>query len=219
MKTINHEGSEYVLRSDVENIIKDRVSKVASRANDSDIKIKDLEGLLREQSSKISTVDLLTQQVEELQGNLKGATKKYQRHVTISKHGLSDPEMIEAIEWSFEKSQSKLAKKDRVELGAWLESQISNPEQASPLLRPHLANLGNQSQPTPQEQPRNGQNGQPQPTQPPQAYPSTNRGAIPAPETPDMLSRAMSDPEFYRANREKIQELWRSKSRSALNGQ
>lgn len=43
MNEIEHEGKTYILKSNVENIIKERVSKVASRASEAEARATDLE--------------------------------------------------------------------------------------------------------------------------------------------------------------------------------
>ena len=47
MNEINHEGKTYILKSDVENIIKDRISKVASRAQGYETQISELKARAR----------------------------------------------------------------------------------------------------------------------------------------------------------------------------
>ena len=41
------------------------------------------------------------------------------------------------------------------------------------------------------------------------AAPRTNVGAIPAPDSPGFLDRALKDPEFYAANRDKVMQAWK----------
>ena len=65
MKTIEHEGTKYVLKSDVEGIIKERLAKMASRASEAEALNKELQGQVEALSGAQSTVDLLTQQLDE----------------------------------------------------------------------------------------------------------------------------------------------------------
>tara|TARA_Y100001973_G_scaffold66978_1_gene97856 strand:- start:200 stop:850 length:651 start_codon:yes stop_codon:yes gene_type:complete len=215
MKTLNHEGIEYIAKTDVEGIIKDRLSKVAARANEAENAVTEMRKQYEAQQKKIGTVDLLTQQIQELQTNLNSANSKYSRHISISQLGLTDPELIEAIEWSYEKKMSKVAKKDRVELSEWLADHMKNPAKAPITIRPHLERL---SQPAQQQNNNQTEKSVDTPEPAPLDYPQTNAGARPAPEQPDILTRAAKDPEFYAANREKIQEIWRKKARTGLRG-
>ena len=43
--------------------------------------------------------------------------------------------------------------------------------------------------------------------------PKTNVGAIPAPDSPGFLDRALKDPEFYAANRDKVRAAWNSRNK------
>ena len=45
------------------------------------------------------------------------------------------------------------------------------------------------------------------------AAPRANVGAIPAPDSPGFLDRALKDPEFYAANRDKVMQAWKSRNR------
>jgi hypothetical protein len=54
-----------------------------------------------------------------------------------------------------------------------------------------------------------GEYTQQQQTPPPRA----NVGAIPAPDSPGFLERALKDPEFYAANRDKVRAAWQNRNR------
>lgn len=215
MATITHDGKEYILKSQVEEIIKDRVSKVAQKANDYQSQYTELKQQFDSQSSKIGTVDLLTNQIEELTQKLTKSERKYKRHTSIAKYGLTDPELVAGVEFCYERKMQSLPKKERVELSDWLDNHISNPETAPALLRPHIQGLGNPAAEQPGPQNTTPQAAE-QPTRPAQQYPSTNSGARPAPDQGDILQRALKDPELYRQNRDKIKEIWNSRARKGL---
>ena len=201
MSTITHDGQEYILKSHMENIIKDRVAKVAKRANEAETLAKDYQSQIEEQKKSMGTVDLLSQQVTELQGKLSQSEQKYSRYSAISRFGMTDPDMIEAVEWSYEKAMGKLPKKDRSDLNTWLSAQVSDPGQAPIMLRPHLESL----QPS---TPASAAPATQEPATAPQQYPQVNAGRRDAPEVQDILSRGISDPEFYKANRDKVVKAW-----------
>lgn len=208
MNEINHEGKTYVLKSDLENIIKDRISKVASRAQGYETRISELQTKLEEASKSQGTIDILTNQVNELQSKLNGANQKYTRFQAASKHGFNNEDMLEALEYSYEKAMKKLPKKSHVSLSDWLDNCVQNPEQAPVLIRPHLPTAQAETQvqseaaqttPAPTEQPQIQQT-------PP--IPRMNSGTIPAPEQGDIIGRAMKDQNFYAQNREAIIQAW-----------
>lgn len=220
MSTKIIEGVEYILKSSVENIIKDRVSKVAARANQAEAKVNDLQSKLSDMSKSVSNVDILTSRIEELQSELGKSEQKYTRFQSISKHGLSDPRMVAAVEYVYDYEQQKLPKKDRQSLSDWLDYQVENPDQSHPLLEPHLRSLKNQSSPAPQQSSPPSQQQQPSPPsqqqQPPSRryeIPATNKGALPNPEDVNFWHEAATNPKFYEANREEIKERLASNKR------
>ena len=212
MAEITHEGKIYVLKSAMENIIKERVSKVATRANGAESRIAELEAKLEENRKSLTSVDLLNTQLTELKSKLESAETRFSRYQSISKHGLTDPDLVDAIEWQYERAQSKVNKKDRVTLSSWLEGHVANPEQAPSLLRPHLQRLAPQATeaPKPSSSPELNAPTQPeqQSTTPP---PNANARSMPAPEVGNWQDRALKDPKMYRQYREKLKEEYESR--------
>lgn len=214
MKEIEHEGQTYILKADMDHAIKDRIGKVATRASEA-------ESQLRQHQQKLEGLDSMQSQITELQGQLSQSQTKFSRYQAISRAGLSDPDIIDAIEWQYDRSTNGAENKPA--LDQWLQAQIANPATAPAILRPHLAQLANSTAPTagPAElasqassdptssQPNPQSYSLPQAPQPPQP-PQVNRGAIQAqrPET-SIINQGLSDPEFYKANREQIQQQWR----------
>lgn len=217
MNEIEHEGKTYILKSQVEAIIKDRVSKVAARANEAEAQLKEASSQIESMQGKQASIDMLTDQIQKLQGELAASENKFSRYQSMSKHGISDGELIEAIEWQYERSMKGKSKKEITPLSEWLENHISNPAEAPIAIRPHLQSIAEAASP-PQaegEQTELAQNlaevSEPLeqiPQQPMYQAPQTNRGAVPAPEGKDILRKAMSDPEFYSANAEAVQKAW-----------
>lgn len=218
MNEIEHEGKTYILKSQVEAIIKDRVSKVAARANEAESQLKEATTQIESMQGKQASLDMLTDQIQKLQGELQASENKFTRYQSMSKHGISEPELIEAIEWQYEKSMKGKSKKEVTPLSEWLESHLSNPAEAPIAIRPHLQSLAASSAPPAAESVANPEIAEslaevsepleqvaPQPMY---QAPQTNRGAVPAPEGKDILRKAMSDPEFYSANAEAVQKAW-----------
>ena len=154
MKTITgDDGETYVLKTDMETVIKERISKVSARAQQAEEKLRTLQTDLDAAKQSAGTSDVLAQQLDEYREQLQQANNRFDRYKAISKHGLVDDDMIEAIEWTYEKSQSKLSNKERVPLTDWLESAVANPDSAPTVLRPHLMQLQQQQPDAPTEQP------------------------------------------------------------------
>jgi len=230
MSTKIIEGVEYILKSSVEQIIKDRVSKVALRANTAEEKITDLNAQLDTYKQTASSVDILNTRIEELQSNLSKSEQKYTRYQSISKHGLSDPEMVEAIEWSYERAMSKLDNDKKSSLSDWLEVQVSNPSEAPTILRPHLKSLQSPTAPpaptapttegspeqslSPSQQSLRDAYSNPSPPVAPVAPPpSANRGAIPSPDEQNFWKEAAENPRFFEQHREEIKTRLADKHR------
>lgn len=217
MNEIEHEGKTYILKTQVEAIIKERVSKVASRANEAEQQLKEAITQLESMQGKQASLDMLTEQIKNLKGDLQASENKFFRYQSMSKHGISEPDLIEAIEWQYEKSNKGKAEKEIVPLSDWLENHLENPDQAPIAIRPHLQSLradssapvsneiadqiAEVSEPLEQATP-----------QPMYKAPQTNRGAVPTPEGKDILKRA-SEPDFYNDNHVAIKAAWESKFR------
>ena len=212
MKTITgDDGQVYVLKTDMEQAIKERISKVSARAQQAEEQVRTLQTDLDAAKQSAGTSDVLAQQLEEDREQLQQANSRFDRYKAISKHGLVDDDMIEAIEWSYEKSQSKVAKKDRQSLTDWLESAVSNPDNAPTVLRPHLMQLQQQTaEAAPTEQAEAAPTEQAPSPQMAQA-PNVNAGAQPPQDSPDIISRGLSDSDFYQNNRDAIMQQWRAK--------
>jgi len=220
MTEIENEGRTYVLKSEMENIIKERIGKVATRATTAEKALEEAQSRLAKAEKAMSSVDILNQQLAEMQTRLQSSEQRFERYQSISKHGLTDPDLVEAIEWSFERAQKGKSDKERQTLSDWLDQQVENPESAPITIRPHLqalkmigednaeaADLPEAS--TAAQLQELGESLEPQHA----AAPRTNVGAIPAPDSPGFLDRALKDPEFYAANRDKVMQAWKNRNR------
>ena len=205
MKTItDEEGNVYVLKTDMEAAIKERISKVTTRAQEAEGKLRTLEAELDDAKKSAGISDTLNQQLEEYREKLDKANSRYDRYKAISKHGLVDEDMVEAIEWAYEKSMQKVGKKEQIPLTDWLDKAVQDPSTAPAVLRPHLQTLQVEQPVQVTEQVTE------QETERPTA-PTVNTGAQAPTDGPSILQRAAQDPDFYQANREEIQKAWRSK--------
>ena len=129
-------GVEYIQKDSVDEIVRSRIAKYSEKLTAAESRISEFESQLDEAKAKSGLVDNLTSQMETLKGELLQANSRYERHSTISSHGISDPSIRDAVEWAYDKQMSDLPKKDRVGLGDWLSGINSNPETAPAFLRP-----------------------------------------------------------------------------------
>jgi hypothetical protein len=210
MKTIqDDEGNTYVLKTDMEAAIKERISKVTSRAQEAEEQLRTIQADLTEAQKSAGISDTLNQQLEEYREQLHKANNRYDRYKAISKHGLVDEDMVEAIEWAYEKSMSKVGKKEQVPLTEWLETAVQDPSKAPAVLRPHLQTL--QTEQVTDQVTEQVTDHVPEAVQERPTAPAVNTRAQPPTEAPNILQRAANDSDFYKDNREAIQKAWRSK--------
>jgi len=221
MTEIENEGRVYVLKSEIESIIKERIGKVASRATSAEQALEEAQRRLEKAEKAMSSVDILNQQLAEMQTKLQSSEQRFSRYQSISKHGLTDPDLVEAIEWSFERAQKGKSDKERQTLSEWLDQQVESPENAPITIRPHLQALKMLDEdPSPQTEAsaesyasNQEQSYTEQSLQQSAPAPRANVGAIPAPDSPGFLERALKDPEFYAANRDKVMQAWKNRNR------
>lgn len=217
MNEINHEGKTYILKSQVEGIIKERISKIASKASEAEKRANELETSLAEISNKTASLDVIAQQLEEMKGKLSASESRFHRYQAVSKYGITEPDIIEAIEFSYEKSMKNVKENDRVDLDQWISSHLETPEKAPVLLRPHLVQVAQAR--APQEaktEPENNTIQEVSEHQIEKQRPSLishNQNAVKAPENSNIIQQGLKDANFYRENRESIRNLWLSKTK------
>jgi hypothetical protein len=211
------EGIEYIEKSSVDEIISSRLSKYADKNRELETRVEQYQQQIDEAKSSMGLVEKLNSQIDQLTGELSTARSQYERHSTIGKYGIIDPQIRDAVEWTFDREMSSRPKKDQVSLNDWMESISKNPENAPALLRPFFnpaPTSSSEQSPTsgvPENVPMSIPQ-QPNPTipqQPPTMIQSNNgvrQSGIP---TGDILSRA-SNPDFYSKNREAIREAFYS---------
>lgn len=208
-KTKVIEGEEYILKSAVDEIVRQRISKYSEKTREAEMKIDQLQSEIDDSRSKIAVSDKLTAQIDDLTQQLNQARTQYERHSTISEYGITDPSLRDAVEYFHEKEMSGRTKKDQQSLGDWLSAIKSDPSTAPTVLRPHFVTPEQPSNTAPVETPTAQTQGQAvvQAVVPP----TSNQGVQPTSNTTssDLLTRA-SDPVFFTANRAAIREAYYS---------
>lgn len=212
MKTINHEGVEYVLKADIEAAFKDRISKLSARAIQAEEAAKALQETLDNQSGELTKISTLQEKVSTLEQSLQEAESKYSRVSMLSDLGFTDPDLRDAVEWAYSRSNSEASLED------WIKGIKENPAEAPMVLRPHLqANAAPEATAEASPSAEAAPEVQAETVESPSLLPPrTNTGAKPAPvQSGDILSRVGSgDLDFYEQNHEAIKKAWRQQKRT-----
>lgn len=212
MKTITHEGKEYILKDDVDTIVRDRISKISEAKRQAESRANILETQITEMESRVKNSDALASQLATLQDELAMSNQRYERHSAIATHGITDPDVRDLIEWQYTKAMEGKAKKDKVTLANWL-GDMKEGGDVPVVLRPYL-NKTESSTTTPPSVPQDST-----PTASNTSIssmvaqtirPQTNNGVQPTTDhstNGDILKRA-SDYEYFKANRAEIKKRY-----------
>jgi len=201
METKIIDGVEYIAKEHIDGLIQDKISKYAKRTREAETQIEEMNQRLVEAGEKLKTVDNLTEQIYGLKEELQNANTKYERHAAIAELGIQDPDVRDALEWQYQRTDTKES------FGDWMKGLKENPENAPSFLRSHF-----QTSEPPKMENNVVQNVEttkdiPQPKEPPK----TNQKTVQSNNTEtnkDILSRGLNDPGFYKANREAIRNAW-----------
>lgn len=216
MKTITHEGQEYILKSEVDGIVRERLSKVTENKRSAEKRVSELESQLEDMSSKVKGAEAMASQLATLQDELAVSNQRYERHQAIAAQGITDPEVRDLVEWQYNKAMDSKAKKDRIPMGEWMATMKEGGEVPT-VLKPYF-----QAQEAPQNAPQesapaNMDRSQLQAlVEAPQSTPrpSTNQGVAQTPNhstSGDVWKRAASDFEFYQQNRAELKKQYYAK--------
>jgi hypothetical protein len=201
------EGVEYVLKTDIENAMKDRISKLTARATDAE---KQLEAM----QTQVEAVANLEATNKELQAKLDATTAQYERHNALAQNGFIEPDIRDAVEWAYERATKGQDKPQT--LVEWIQDIKADPTNAPAILRPHLQTSAPKVEAAPNapkvEAVQATEQQAVQDDAPAVVPPKTNTGAQPHPtQKSDILSMAAKDIEFYRANRDAIRKAWHNR--------
>tara|TARA_R110002020_G_scaffold395103_1_gene605219 strand:+ start:85 stop:717 length:633 start_codon:yes stop_codon:yes gene_type:complete len=205
MKTINHEGKEYILKSEVDNIVTSRISKISESRRTTQGELDTLQAKFDSMQDKIKGVDALHNQIATLQDDLTHSNTRYSRHSAIANHGITNPEVRDLVEWQYSKAMDGRAKKNHQTMGDWLDGMKQEGADVPHILKPYLSEQPN---PVPSQS-------APQATPVPQAkpVPQSNNGVHSTSEkltSQGMMTKA-NDYEYYQKNRAKIKEMYYQK--------
>jgi len=193
---IDHEGQRYILKSDVEGIIRERVGKVAEQANSWEAKAKEAQTSLDDALRRATTADTLAQQVQALTAERDAEKGARERFSSAVKAGIQDSESIEFLELAHSRAMRDLPKKDQASFPEWIASCKSDPNLAPSPLRHLFAAQEAPPAAAPQQAgtapPAAGQAPQPPaapqaPAAPAPAWASAARGSVAPPAAPSGL--------------------------------
>lgn len=217
MKTITHEGQEYILKTEVDGIVRERLSKVAESKRIAESRVSELEAQLETMNEKVKGVDAMANQLSQLQDELAVSNQKYERHSAIARHGITDPEIRDLIEWQYSKAMDGKPQKEKKSLSEWI-SGMGESGEIPTVLQPYFriqeenevqeTNNHVQNQPAPQQAPNPSIYEQ---STPMVSRPSSNQGVAQSQDhstNSDMWKRAGNDFEFYRQNREQLKKQY-----------
>ena len=205
MKTITHEGQEYILKSEVDGIVRERLSKVAEGKRTAEGKVTELEAQLETMNEKVKGVEAMASQLSQLQDELAVSNQRYERHSAIASHGITDPEIRDLIEWQYTKAMEGKSQKDKKSLSEWI-SGMGESGEIPTVLQPYFRIQEESSS----EVPRQSQTPAPS-SNPMTQRPTSNQGVAQNQDhstSSDMWKRAGSDFEFYRQNREQLKKQY-----------
>lgn len=210
MKTITHEGQEYILKSEVDGIVRERLSKVTETKRAAENRVQELESQLGEMSSKIQGVDAMASQLAQLQDELSLSNQRYERHQAIASQGITDPEVRDLIEWQYSKAMETKAKKDKVSLGEWMNTMKESGEVPT-VLKPYFEQPPQAQESTPTQHLEHPSTQQQLHALNERVRPSTNQGVTPTQDhatNGDLWKKASNDFEFYRQNRDQLKKQY-----------
>lgn len=208
METKMIDGIEYIAKENVDGLIQEKISKYAKRARESESRVEEINQQLIDAGEKLKTVDQLTEQIYTLKDELSNANTKYDRHSAIAELGIQDPDVRDALEWQYQRTNTDES------FGDWMKGLKENPDNAPSFLRSHFTTSNEapkmesnvvQSAETIKETPQ------------PKQAPKTNTKTIQSNNTEtqkDILSRGLTDPDFYKQNRDAIRQAWFKQSGS-----
>ena len=210
----NFDGKEWVLKSDLETIIKNRIANSQAKIQEAENNNLKLMSELKKAQELSGIADQWRKQAEQMEQSLQKAEQKFNRFQAIASNGFTDPELVAATEWAYDRAMQ--GKDQKIPLSDWLSGLKAEPEKAPLILRPHLQNSPSPAvsvepqteNPTKAEIPSNAspgsQNGIP---------PNGNNGVLAQPKAGADLIKMAARPESYAEFRDAIRNTYFPNSR------
>lgn len=200
------EGVTYVPQDAMQAAMQERIKKLSADRVAAEDRAKELQGQLDAMQGKLTTLDTLAQQVEDYKSQLSEANTRYNRHTSMADFGFTDPEIRDAVEWSYNKAMGRRSEKEQISFSDWLTEIKEDPTKAPAILQPHMQSPAGELDQTVEAV---EETAPAQADNPALLPPSTNAGARPAPmQSADLVQKGLDDLDFYRANREAIRKAY-----------
>lgn len=211
MKTITHEGQEYILKTEVDGIVRERLSKVTETKRTAEKRVQELETQLEDMGSKVKGAEAMASQLATLQDELAVSNQRYDRHQAIAAQGITDPEIRDLVEWQYNKAMDSKAKKDKIPMGEWMATMKEGGDVPT-VLKPYFQAPQNQEAPTQSSstQAQLQELGEKLEATP-RTVPTTNQGVAQNQShttNGDVWKRAGQDFEFYQQNRKELKKQY-----------
>jgi hypothetical protein len=217
---LEKDGKTYILQERMEEIIQQRISKHVQAKNEALEENKTLQSQFESVQKQIEESEKMKTHITDLEGRLATTQSQYNRYTSISRTGITNPELIKILEWTYDENMKGLKKTEQTPIGDWLQKHVENPSNAPLAIRPHLPK-SHSNPSTPSNQPSQTHPPSiPTQTHPPQTHPPSNapqpkppinksisQGVQPNPEIQDTWNR-MNDLNYYEQNRENIKDLF-----------
>ena len=201
------EGKTYILQDKVEEIVKERISKHAAKTAELQTQLTELQTEYESSKKIASTAAELQSKLTDLEGQLATTSSRFNKYKSISSKGITDPEVIDLLQWTYDRSQQDVKKGDKKDMSDWLTWCIQNPKEAPVTIRPHLPSAG----PIPGQQitpPVEVPTASPEPATIKTPSKSTNAGAVSVtPEIKDPWN-SIKSLDDYSQNRDQIRQSW-----------
>ena len=205
MEIKKFEEKEYILKSDVDQLVRGRITKVSERARASEERVKELEASIKQSSPNTETIAQHVERIAELERNLAYSKKTYEEHETITQYGFLDPNLRDMVSWTYEREMKTRSKKDHQKLGDWLQSIKDDPSTAPTTIAPHLKSNSLIPATSPESKTIPDHHSVDSSLTP-------SNGVVQPKGVMDrnLIDSALQDPEIYRAKRDEIKATWYS---------
>lgn len=197
---IEHEGKTYILQTKAESIIQERIAKHATAKSAAESQLAEYEKQLKQYQKKAESAAEMETKITDLEGRLASTQKRFESYSSISSKGITNPKLVELVEWSHQNSGNGSS------IGDWLQECIENPSAAPITIRPHIQelkgsrHLEQQSATVPAPAPTVAEPARREPLKPR----SINSGAQPPPAGTTRIDELMKN---YEQNRDEIHAL------------
>jgi len=207
------EGVEYILKSEVDELVRKRLSPMSERARKAETQLETMQKKFEESQEGASRFEEQKARIEQLEKDIARSRAQYESHSTIAENGFIDPRLRDMVEWTYEREMAGRPKKSHQKLGEWLKEIRENPDMAPITIRPHLQST------SPQAAKQEQQTTIPSPPEVQASNPPASSAAVVQQNSvpsSDLITNALRDPEMYRAKRDEIKATWYAQRKKGL---